>query len=251
MSAGFWLSDAAWAAIEPLLPTNQPGARRVDDRRVISGIIHVLRVGCRWQDCPPDYGPSTTIYNRFNRWSHRGLWTRIFTTLSAQAGLPDDLSIDSTAVWAHRSAHGGKGGGESSGHRALAWWTNHENPCLTDGCGRTVAFLLGAGNDADISAAPALLDKVPPPTRLLADKGDDANSLRARLAASATEAVIPSTRFRKKPIPHDAAAYVSRNLIERAFCRLKDLRRIATQYDKLAVDFASTVAIVAVILWWT
>jgi transposase len=82
----------------------------VDDRRVISGIIHVLRVGCRWRDCPPDYGPATTIYNRFNRWSHRGLWARIFSTLAAQAGFPDDLSIDSTAVRAHRSAHGGKGG---------------------------------------------------------------------------------------------------------------------------------------------
>ena len=58
MSSGFWLSDRAWAAIKPLLPTNQPGARRVDDRRVISGIIHVLRIGCRWEDCPPGYGPS-------------------------------------------------------------------------------------------------------------------------------------------------------------------------------------------------
>jgi transposase len=77
---------------------------------VISGIIHVLQAGCRWQDCPPCYGPSTTIYNRFNRWSHKGLWTRIFTTLAAQAGPPDELSIDSTAVRAHRSAHGAKGG---------------------------------------------------------------------------------------------------------------------------------------------
>lgn len=51
MAGLFWLSDRAWEAIEPLLPINQPGARRVDDRRVISGIIHVLRVGCRWQDC--------------------------------------------------------------------------------------------------------------------------------------------------------------------------------------------------------
>ena len=110
MSAGFWLSDRAWEAIAPLLPTNQPGARRVDDRRVISGIIHVLRIGCRWEDCPPDYGPATTIYNRFNRWSRRGLWGHIFATLAAQAELPDDLSIDSTAVRAHRSAHGGKGG---------------------------------------------------------------------------------------------------------------------------------------------
>ena len=110
MAGGFWLSDRAWEAIEPLLPRNQPGARRVDDRRVISGIVHVLRVGCRWQDCPPDYGPATTIYNRFNRWSHKGLWSRIFVTLSAQAGVPEALSIDSTAVRAHRSAHGGKGG---------------------------------------------------------------------------------------------------------------------------------------------
>lgn len=110
MAVEYWLSDRAWAAIEPLLPKNQPGARRVDDRRVISGIIHVLRVGCRWQDCPPGYGPATTIYNRFNRWSHRGLWTRIFAALSAQSELPDELSIDSTAVRAHRSAHGGKGG---------------------------------------------------------------------------------------------------------------------------------------------
>jgi transposase len=110
MAAGFWFSDRAWAAIEPLLPQNQPGAQRVDDRCVISGIIHVLGVGSRWEDCPPAYGPSTTIYNRFNRWSHRGLWGRIFATLSTQAELPDDLSIDSTAVRAHRSAHGGKGG---------------------------------------------------------------------------------------------------------------------------------------------
>ena len=61
----FWLSDEAWMAIEPHLPKNQPGARRVDDRRVISGILHVLKVGCRLCDCPTDYGPSTTVYNRF------------------------------------------------------------------------------------------------------------------------------------------------------------------------------------------
>lgn len=110
MAGEYWLSDRAWVAIEPLLPKNQPGARRVDDRRVISGIIHVLRSCCRWQDCPSVYGPATTIYNRFNRWSHKGLWTRIFTALSAQADCADELSIDSTAVRAHRSAHGGKGG---------------------------------------------------------------------------------------------------------------------------------------------
>lgn len=114
-----------------------------------------------------------------------------------------------------------------------------------------MAFTLSPGNHADISEAPALLDKSPAPARLLADKGYDANSLRDRLAASETEAVIPSTRSRKTPIPYDIEAYRDRNLIERAFCRLKDWRRIATRYDKLAINFASAVAIAAVIIWWT
>jgi transposase len=77
----FWLSDEAWAAIEPHLPKNQPGARRVDDRRVISGILHVVKSGCWWRDCPSAYGPRTTIYNRFNRWSRRRIWQRILQAL--------------------------------------------------------------------------------------------------------------------------------------------------------------------------
>ena len=64
----FWLSDDAWAAIEPHLPRGKPGKPRVDDRRVISGILHILKTGCRWRDCPSEYGPHTTIYNRYNRW---------------------------------------------------------------------------------------------------------------------------------------------------------------------------------------
>ncbi len=110
MSRLFWLDDEAWAAIEPHLPQNQPGARRVDDRRVISGIIHVLKSGCRWKDCPPAYGPPTTIYNRFNRWSRRRLWVDILEAVVARGIITKSVAIDSTYVKAHRSAHGGKGG---------------------------------------------------------------------------------------------------------------------------------------------
>jgi transposase len=109
MANEFWLNDRQWSAIEPLLPRNQPGARRVDDRRVISGIVHVLKVGCRWEDCPAFYGPSTTIYNRFNRWSRRGLWQRLFEAL-VTTDAADTQIIDSTTAKAHRSAGGGKGG---------------------------------------------------------------------------------------------------------------------------------------------
>jgi len=106
----FWLDDETWARIEPHLPTNQPGARRVDDRRVISGIIHVLKTGCRWCDCPSDYGPSTTIYNRYNRWSRRRIWVDILEAVVDIGALSESAAIDSTYIKAHRSAHGGKGG---------------------------------------------------------------------------------------------------------------------------------------------
>ena len=102
----FWLDDAAWSVVEPLLPRNQPGPRRVDDRRIISGIVHVLRSGCPWRDCPREYGPYTTVYNRFNRWSGRKLWQRMFATLVEQSRIGETIAIDSTYVKAHRSAAG-------------------------------------------------------------------------------------------------------------------------------------------------
>lgn len=105
----FWFSDAQWARIEPLLPTNTRGLKRVDDRRVLSGIVHVLKSGGRWSDCPSDYGPHKTIYNRFVRWAERGIWEEIFSEL-AQLDDADRLMIDSTIVKAHRSSGGAKGG---------------------------------------------------------------------------------------------------------------------------------------------
>ena len=73
----FWLSDRQFARLQPLLPTKVRGVPRVDDRRVISGIIHVLQSGCRWRDAPPSYGPYKTLYNRFVRWRRaKGSGTR-------------------------------------------------------------------------------------------------------------------------------------------------------------------------------
>src|SRR5271170_465341 len=81
MAKVYWLSEAEWARIEPLLPRGRRGAHRVDDRRIISGIVHMLRSGSRWRDCPAAYGPYTTVYNRFNRWSRQGIWLGIFEAL--------------------------------------------------------------------------------------------------------------------------------------------------------------------------
>ena len=104
------MTDGQWAVIEPFMPQNQPGPERNDDRQVISGILHVLTSGCRWRDCPRTYGPRTTVYNRFNRWSRRGFWRAMLAALAKAGWSGDAAAIDSTYVKAHRSAHGGKGG---------------------------------------------------------------------------------------------------------------------------------------------
>ena len=113
MSRLFWLNDVQWAAIRPHLPMVHTGPRRVDDRRVISGIVHRFREGCRWRALPPEYGPYTTVFNRWNRWSQRGLWPRIFAALVACADPPQVTMIDSSAVKAHRSAAGAKKGAQA------------------------------------------------------------------------------------------------------------------------------------------
>lgn len=103
MSDQFWLTEAQLKRIEPHFPLSH-GVPRVDDRRVVSGIIHVIRNGLRWRDAPEVYGPHKTLYNRFVRWSRMGIFDRIFANLVAEEGPPDRLMIDSTHLKAHRTA---------------------------------------------------------------------------------------------------------------------------------------------------
>ena len=110
--------------------------------------------------------------------------------------------------------------------------------------------MVSAGNINDISMARALLRGAGSITGLIADRGYDANSLRRLLAERGVEAIIPSTRSRKSAIPYDVLAYRQRNLIERMFGRLKDFRRIATRYDKLAQNYLAAVTLAATVTWW-
>jgi len=106
----FWLTDAQFSKIAPYLATNTRGKERVDDRRVIGGIVHVLKSGGRWVDAAPDYGPKKTLDNRYVRWAAKGVWVNLFQALAQADGPPAQALIDSSAVKAHRSAAGGKGG---------------------------------------------------------------------------------------------------------------------------------------------
>lgn len=103
MSDYFWLTRDQLERIKPYFPLSH-GIPRVDDLRVISGIIHVIKRGLHWRDAPSEYGPPKTLYNRFVRWSRLGVFDRIFTALATQHDVPDQLQIDATHLKAHRTA---------------------------------------------------------------------------------------------------------------------------------------------------
>ncbi len=103
MSELFMLSRKQLNRMKPYFPLSH-GVERVDDRRVISGIIYVVRNGLQWKDAPRGYGPPKTLYNRFVRWSRMGVFNHIFAELAGQEKVPDKLMIDATHLKAHRTA---------------------------------------------------------------------------------------------------------------------------------------------------
>lgn len=121
---------------------------------------------------------------------------------------------------------------------------------LTDATGRPRVLLISPGNTSDMTMAPALIEAADGRfDRLIAERGYDSNAVRAAVQAQGAEVVIPPTRSRKTPIPYNRV-YRTRNLVERLWCRLKDWRRIATRYHKLAANYMAGVFLAATITFW-
>lgn len=201
----FWLSEVQFSLISPHLPTDARGKARVDDRRVISGIIHVLKSGRRWIYAPPNYGPKKTLYNRYVRWAEKGVWSNLFHALAGAGGPP---------------VH-----------------------ALTDEYCRPLAFIMTGGQVADCTTGSALLQSLPPCEILRADKGFDSNALRRQAEERGTMPNIPPKANRIWKNCFSPVLYRYRNAIERMFCRLKDFRRVATRYDRnAAICIAATVS---------
>lgn len=121
---------------------------------------------------------------------------------------------------------------------------------LTDAACRPIAFTLTGGQVDDRTAAPALLERLPKCRILHADKGYDTNHIRRTVEAKGTMPNIPPKANRIWKNCFSPYLYRDRNAIERMFCRLKDFRRIATRYDRLAVNFPAAVHIAAIVAYW-
>ena len=246
----FLLTEAQMRRIEPYFPLSH-GVARVDDRRVISGIVFVIRNGLRWRDAPREYGPHKTIYNRFVRWSRLGVFNKIFAELARKAGKPfpaDDRRHPSESASYRRKPF--KKGSIPRRIGRTKGGLNSKLHAVCDGQGRPLIMLLSEGQMSDYKGAALMLDALPPARQLLGDKGYDADWFRQALAERGITACIPSKSNRKKPIEHDRELYRQRHKIENMFGRLKDWWRIHTRYDRCAHTFMSAICIAAAIIFW-
>ena len=246
----FLLSASQMRRIEGYFPLSH-GIARVDDRRIVSAIVFVIRNGLRWRDAPREYGPHKTIYNRFVRWSRLGVFNKIFAELARKGGKPERIMIDATSSEgaSHRRQPFKKGPVPRRIGRTKGG-LNSKLHVICDGRGRPLVMLLSEGQMSDYKGAALMLAALPKADALLADKGYDADWLRAALAEHGLAACIPSKSNRKVPIPYDAVLYRQRHKIENMFGRLKDWRRVHTRYDRCAHTYFSAICIAAAVLFW-
>ncbi|OWR00220.1 IS5 family transposase [Sphingopyxis witflariensis] len=252
MSDLYWLTDEQMARLQPYFPKSH-GRKRVDDRRVLSGIIFVNRNGLRWRDAPREYGPAKTLYNRWKRWSDKGIFVRMMEGLATpQAADRKTIMIDATYLKAHRTASslGGKKGGPGRLIGRTKGGMNTKLHAVTDANGRPISFFMTAGQVSDYTGAAALLDSLPKAQWMLADRGYDADWFRDALQEKGITPCIPGRKIRNKTVKYDKRRYKRRNRIEIMFGRLKDWRRVATRYDRCPKAFFSAVALAATIIFW-
>lgn len=224
------------------------GKPRVDDRRVLSGIIFINRNGLRRRDGPRKYGPHKTLYNR---WSDKGIFVRIMTGLAAGHGEKSTVMIDATYLKANRTATSmgvKRGGGRLIGRTKGGMITKLHAIC--DSNGHPLDLFVTTGQVSDYICARPLLKGLPQVEWLLGDRGYDADWLREGLKDKGIRACIPGRKQRKVNVKHDKRRHRGRNRFEIMFGRLKDWRRVATRYDRCPKVFLSAIALAAIVIYW-
>ena len=241
------LSDPEWGVIGPMLPNKPRGIPRVDDRRILNGIFWVLRSGAPWRDLPESFGPHTTCYNRFVRWRRAGVWDRIMDALATAHNAAVQM-IDTSVVRVHQ--HGACIAANRDQHmgRSRGGLTTKIHT-VVDADGLPVRLGLTPGEAHDNRLCSPLLTGLHQGSMLLADRGYDADWIREFASGKGAWANIPPKRNRKEPICFSPYLYRARNLVERFFNKIKQCRRIATRYDKLADNYLAFVKLASIRLW--
>jgi transposase len=231
------LADDQWNAIKDLLPGKKgdPGVTAKDNRLFVNAVFYVAKTGVPWRDLPERLGHWHRVFQRFNRWCKKGVFTRIFEVLRD----PDleVLMLDSTVIRAHQHSAGQKNStpaqeqlGRSRGG------VSTKIHVAVDGLGKPTKIFLSPGQDHDVTKAPELIQGSPA-EKVIADKAYDSNAFIAQIEAQGATPVIPPRETRLEPRDYDREEYKKRNVAERFINVLKQCRRVATRYDKTARNF--------------
>ena len=240
-------ADDEWTALKSMLPNKPSGVPRVNDRRVLNGIFWVLGSGAPWRDLPKAFGLYTTCYNRFVRWRRADVWGGIMDALAAAHDAAVQM-IDSFIVRVHQ--HGAcitRNQRQSIG-RSRGGLTSKIH-ALVDSNGLPVRLALSPGEAHDIPLAGKLPSRLKSGSMLLAGRGYDADWLRELAMEKGAWANIPTKSNRTDPIRFSPHLYRARSRVERFFNRIKQCRRVATRYDKLAANYLAFVQLASIKLW--
>jgi transposase len=268
------LTDDQYKTLMPLLPPVKPvrGRTNLDHRDIINGILWVQRTGAPWRDVPPHYGKWGTIYSRWYRWSHDGVWDQVLLALQHQAEAHSLIDwwlhhVDSTSVRVHVDGAGAPLHGATPEMSAQLQGLGRSRGGLTskvhirvDGTGKVMTICVGPGQRHDSLYLEALMEQEPlhggrrgrprsKPRKLVADKGYSSRKIRQHLRSRGIGVVIPRKSNENWRGFFDKPAYRQRNIVERTIGHLKRWRRLATRYDKLERTFKSFWTL-AIILQW-
>lgn len=246
------LRDDQWERLREFVPGGRKGKRgpRSDGRRFFDAILWLARSGARWRDMPEArFGPYQTIKRRYYRWIEAGVFERIFEAVACDPDM-EWLAIDATVIRAQAQAAGGR---RKRGTQAQALGRSRGGfgtkiHAVVDALGLPVRFALGPGQQNDMAPACDLIRGLPA-DQVLADRAYDADSLHDLILDQGGEPVIPPRRHRRYQHGYDRIAYKQRWGIEGFFARLKQWRRIATRYDKLAANFLGFIKLASILLW--
>jgi transposase len=214
------------------LPNKPRGVPRVNDRRVLNGIFWVLRSGAPWRDLPENFGLYTTCCNRFVRWRRAGVWDQLMNALTAGHDTAVQM-IDTSIVRVHQHGACIAGNIEQLMGRSRGGLTTKIH-AVVDTSVLPVRLALTTGEVHDNRLVLTLLSALKSGAMLLADRGFDADWIRTFVSEHGAWANILPRRNRTEPICFSRHLYRARNLVERFFNKIKQCRRVATRYDKLA-----------------
>lgn len=263
------LADGQWARLLPLLPPQRPvrGRPAKDHRVVVNAILWVLRTGAPWRDLLADAGVCwKTAASRFYRWTASGVWQRVLAELQRAADEHGGIDwsmhfVDGSSVRAHQHAAGARGGRqdeEALGRSRGGFSTKFH--VRAEGSGKPVAFVLSPGQRHEAKLFEPLMEvgtvkrddgerSQLRPECVVGDRGYSYDRIRGYLARRDIASVIPLRSDQGQDPGFDRETYRERNRVERLVGRLKQWRRIATRYDKRAVNYLAMLTLAAIVLW--